>query len=1206
MARAVLSKIMEDTDSRMHEMAEAVMNILTHFVADLLGWNEDRVDISVSLLDQGFESLMIIELQNRIEEQLNISTSVEEMIGCESIESIAAYIIDIISEQIQGDPGNKIMAEPVEPVKHDLYTPFALTDVQQAYWVGKSNGIDLGHVATHLYYEFDSRFVDINQMNLALNRLIDRHPMLRCIVHPNGTQQILETVPRYSIETFDLQNHPDPDVADKLQTMRQAFSTLVLDSAEWPLFSVEAVKTAEFTRLMIYIDNLIMDGASLVIFFKELRMFYLDPVCQPPDLEYTFKDHVLSEPNRFSDPAYLNALDYWKNRITELPPGPELTLAKDVGSLKQGHKTVRIETLIEKEDWTRIKKKAQSLKLSPSGVLLAAYAYSLSMWSKEPRFSINMTVFNRPIKHPQINDIIGDFTNLTLVAFDGSKHGSFADHAKSMQSQIWKTLDHIQTGFLKILREYRTYHENHSGVLFPVVFTSLINPYQEALYQELQWLGEEVYMISQTPQVLIDHIVQEKDGNLHAYWDYVEEVFPENYIKSMFMVYTQILKSLVEDDSWNMSDAGRFFPPDQQAIREQANRTDMPFPVEMLHTLASKSASLFPDHPAVISQNTTLTYRQIDTLSNRLSRALIEDGALRNTLIAVIMEKGWEQIVAVLAILKAGAAYLPIEAGLPQNRIDFILSDAHVDQVVTQPWLIHQFEGSTQLIYAVGDGLHSDQTDTIPETQTTPDDLAYVIYTSGSTGNPKGVMINHTGAVNTLLDINRRFGITPKDKIFGISSLSFDLSVYDIFGTLAAGAALVLPDSELERDPRHWADMIERHGVTVWNSAPALMELLSDYLIERDLRLHDEFRLVMMSGDWIPVVLPDTIRMVSNHPHIYSLGGATEASIWSIFFPITQVEKEWKSIPYGKPLANQRFHVLNKLLLPCPDWVPGELYISGTGLAQGYWKNIEKTERSFICQPKTGERMYRTGDLGRYLPDGTLEFLGRDDFQIKISGYRIELEEIESVLLQHENVQGAIVDAWGGPRKKTGLAAYIIAKRVTDARTTFTKSLRHYLKERLPAYMVPSKIIMVDHFPLSSNGKVDRKALPLIDTEETEALQTSRAPKNDVEEVLAELVREILAVENIGMEDDLYMSGMDSLHAVRLNAKIQDVFQVGIPLSDLLSLNTLGKMAAYLMEEEDTPGILTTYAKLYKQVLSMSDEEIAMELLDMNETEVSS
>lgn len=1206
MARAVQSKIMENTDSRVLEMAEAVMNMLTHFVADLLGMNEDNVDVSVSLLDQGFESLMIIELQNRIEDQLNISTSVEEMIGCESIESIAEYIIDIVSEQIRRNPGDETMAEQVEPVKQDLYTPFALTDVQQAYWVGKSGGIDLGHVATHLYYEFDSRSVDIVRLNSALNRLIDRHPMLRCIVHPNGTQQILENVPLYSIETLDLQNHPDPDVAGRLQTLRQAFSTLVLDSATWPLFSVKAVKTDAFTRLMIYIDNLIMDGASLVIFFKELRMFYLDPLYQPPDLEYTFNDHVLSEPNRFEDPSYLNALDYWKHRIPELPPGPELSLAKDVSSLKQGHQTVRIETLIDKEDWMRIKKKAQSLKLSPSGVLLTAYAYSLNMWSKEPRFSINMTVFNRPSKHPQINDIIGDFTNLTLVAFDGLEPGSFADHAKSMQSQIWKNLDHIQTGFLKILREYRTYHGNHSSVLFPVVFTSLINPYQEALYQELQWLGEEVYMISQTPQVLIDHIVQEKDGNLHAYWDYVEEVFPENYIRSMFSVYTQVLKSLVEDDSWDMPDAGRFFPSEQRAVREQANRTDMPLPVEMLHTLASKSASQYPDHPAVISQSTTLTYRQLDILSNRLAWALIKDGASRNTLIAVIMEKGWEQIVAVLAILKAGAAYLPIEARLPQNRIDFILSDAHVEQIVTQSSLTGQLEGKAQMIYTVGDGLHSDQADTVPETQITPDDLAYVIYTSGSTGNPKGVMINHTGAVNTLLDINRRFGITPKDKIFGISSLSFDLSVYDIFGALAAGATLVLPDSESERDPRHWADMIEHHGVTVWNSAPALMELLTDYMLERNLRLPDDFRLVMMSGDWIPVVLPDTIRMISNNPHIHSLGGATEASIWSIFYPITQVEKEWKSIPYGKPLANQRFHVLNKMLLPCPDWVPGELFISGTGLAQGYWENPKKTESSFMTHPKTGERLYRTGDLGRYLPDGTLEFLGRDDFQIKISGYRIELEEIESVLLQNENVQGAVVTTWGGAGRNTGLAAYIIAKYVTEARNSFTKSLRNYLKERLPAYMVPSKIIMVDHFPLSSNGKVDRKALPHINGTNTEELRASRTPENVVEEVLAELVREILNAEIIGMDDDLYMSGMDSLQAVRLNAKIQDVFQVGIPLSDLLDLNTLGKMAAYLMDEEVTPGMLTTYADIYMQVLGMSDEEIAMELSDMNETEVSS
>ncbi|NJP19802.1 MAG: amino acid adenylation domain-containing protein, partial [Hydrococcus sp. CRU_1_1] len=339
--------------------------------------------------------------------------------------------------------------------------------------------------------------------------------------------------------------------------------------------------------------------------------------------------------------------------------------------------------------------------------------------------------------------------------------------------------------------------------------------------------------------------------------------------------------------------------------------------------------------------------------------------------------KGWEQVVATLAILTAGAAYVPIDPQLPKTRIEHLLDRSQVEIVLTQSHLIENLALGNLTAIAVDRNL--DYTDNhnqlfewldnfTPLQQ--PEDLAYVIYTSGSTGTPKGVAIDHRGAVNTILDINRRFNLTQQDRILALSSLSFDLSVYDIFGTLAAGGTIVIPEADQAKDPAHWAELIQQHRVTLWNSVPALMQLLCGYLTSGHSFPEQHLRLALLSGDWIPPTLPSLIQTIAPKIEIISLGGATEASIWSIYYPIQTTDKNAKTIPYGYPLSNQRWYVLDEKLQPRPVWVTGQLYIGGIGLAQGYWRDRHKSEASFIIHPDTGERLYRTGDLGRYLPDG--------------------------------------------------------------------------------------------------------------------------------------------------------------------------------------------------------------------------------------------
>jgi len=608
-----------------------------------------------------------------------------------------------------------------------------------------------------------------------------------------------------------------------------------------------------------------------------------------------------------------------------------------------------------------------------------------------------------------------------LIEINNQSELNFVQRAKQIQTQVWQDLDHRYFSGVQVIRELNLQSRAGNVASMPVVFTNLLGVDSSS---QTGW-GERIDQIAQTSQVYLDHIVREIDGKLSLNWSVIEELFPASFLEDMFAGQFQLLKRLAtEPNAWT-----EFHPltlPNQQLEqRHKVNDTQAPISNELMHTLFMRQVEQTPDNIAIIGIDKELTYQELYQHANQVGHWLREHDAKPNQLVAVVIEKGWQQVVAVMGVLMSGAAYVPIDPELPIERQHYLIKQGEVQLVLTQPHLEVTWPDTVQCLYIEESSQELPALDILQ----TPTDLAYVIYTSGSTGQPKGVMIDHRGAVNTILDINQRFEITAKDRVLALSALNFDLSVYDIFGLLAVGGTIVMPAPEGRRDPSHWVSLMTKHKVTIWDTVAALMQMLVEYQAGRSCL--DEFatppdlRLVMMSGDWIPLDLPDRIRQLWPTTAVISLGGATEASIWSIHYPIATVEPTWKSIPYGKPLINQTFHVLNKHLEPCPVWVPGQLYIGGIGLALGYWRDKEKTNASFFTHPRTGERLYKTGDLGRYLPDGNIEFLGREDFQVKIRGHRIELGEIESQLVKHSEVKETIVSAVGEGHDKQ-LVAYIV------------------------------------------------------------------------------------------------------------------------------------------------------------------------------------
>lgn len=1097
-------------------------------------------------------------------------------------------ILDLLRQRGLGQVN--VQLPQIQPAPEQRYELFPLNDMQQAYWVGRSNSFAVGDVAAHAYIELECVDADMARLECAWQRMIDRHDALRLVVTPEGQQRILERVPSYSIKVNDWRSFGSEALQSKLEELRWSMSHQVLAVDQWPLFDICATRLDDrHTRLHISIDGLIADAWSLSIILKEWGLFYQDHPSSLVPLEISFRDYVLAE-IAFQDSAlYQRSLDYWKNRLASLPPPPDLPLVKSPTSLARPRFTSRSRQ-VPSETWRRLKVRASQAGLTSSGLLLAIYAEVLATWSKSQRFTISVPRFNRLPVHPQVDDIVGELASFTLVEVDASTQDTFETRARRIQMQLMQGLEYQHISGVRILRELSRLHRRTTGAVMPVVLTTTLYQVSHrygSLFDSARDLGKMLYTINQTPQVWADLQVSERGEDLFLYWEAVEELFPPKLLDDMFDAYAHLVQQLAdEDETWQK--ATRLVPSVQIARWEAINSKQAPIPDKLLHTLFEEQVQQRPYQVAVIAAGRELSYEEMHKRSNQIGHLLRNLGARPNKLVAVVMEKGWEQVVAVLGIHKAGAAYMPIDVNLPKERIKYLLEDGQVELVLTQSWLDEDLTWPKHVRrLCVDKDWATPDTCSLQPVQGI-DDLAYVIYTSGSTGQPKGVMITQRSVLNMLACTNSQFRVTPHDRVLALTALHHDLSVYDIFGTLASGGTIVIPDAAAIRDPAHWAKLMSRERVTIWDSVPTFMEMLVEYLEHTDgsqVRI-DALRLAFLGGDWLPVTLPNRIRALAPSAQVVSVGGPTETCVWNIWYIIDRVDPNWKSIPYGQPIANVRYYILNEALECCPVWVPGEMYCAGVSLATGYWRNEKQTRTSFIIHPRTGERLYRTGDLGRYLPDGNIEILGREDFQVKIQGQRIELGEIEVTLAQHPAIKSAVVQAIGKPGGRKRLVGYLVPSG--ESKLT-TDDIPGYLKDKLPEYMIPSAYVIMEALPLTPNGKTDRSALPDPDllSSEPEVFAAARDP---VEKELANMLISLLGIEQMGIYDNFLELGGNSLIAVQFAARIRDSFHIDLPLSLLLG-STVAELAVEIANSQVSEADRELVAQLLKELESISEDE---------------
>ncbi|MPQ96927.1 amino acid adenylation domain-containing protein [Modestobacter sp. I12A-02628] len=1078
------------------------------------------------------ESAIAAEMNVALDGWLGVTVPIESLLldGLSPRSLAERLLVELAAGGVRrGGP----LVPPLLPDPGSRQESFPLSDIQQAYWIGRDPMFELGDVSALLYVELRVRDFDVQRAERALELVVTRHDMLRSVVSRAGTQQVLPAIDVPRIDVTDLR-HLDVEARATAVAAARRRLTGRRTRPELPEpFEIQLLQLDDaHACLMMSVDMVKLDAWSVQLLLAEWFQVYDDPATVLPPLELTFRDYVRWTGEVRESAAFEAAKAYWVDRLPSLPPAPELPLVTSLDEVARPTFAARSARLPQ-DRWAVLKERAAAEGLTPSMLLCAAYTEVLAAWSRHRRFTVSVAG-GRPPAHTDLPRVLGPFARPTMLEVDLTAETSFRERARAVQRQFSRDMEHRQFGGLDVLRALAA-SRGRTRATMPVIFTSVLPQGGEGGLPRPEWLEADPYVVWGMPQLLLENQMLEVDGDLMITWVNVEEAFAPGVVEAMFAAYQDLLeRAVVDQDLWS-GELSTLLPTDQAGRRESVNATAAPVPQGLLHDPFAAQVAARPDAPAVLSDRRNLSYAELDRQADVVAAALMRRGVSRGELVGVCMDRGWEQIAAVLGVLRAGAAYLPLDPELPAMRLEHLLERGLVNVTLVQPEVRDRVawpQAGERLVVRYEDRGPEER----PNVRVAPDDLAYVIFTSGSTGVPKGVMIEHRSAANTVLDIIGRFDIGVDDRVLALSSLNFDLSVQDIFGTLAAGAAIVLPDAGTGPDVAHWWKLLDSRSVTVWNSVPALMQVLLDHPHRPETSgAGGSLRLVMLSGDWIPVGLPGRVREAFPSARVISLGGATEAAIWSVFHPVTEEDAGRRSVPYGRPLTNQRLHVLDDRLEFRPDLVAGDLYIAGEGLARGYWRDPERTDAAFLTHPGTGERLYRTGDLARYLPSGDLEFLGREDAQVKINGHRIELGEIETALEAHPAVRSAVASAHGDMATGRSLGAHVVLhdKSITPA------ALQDFIAQRIPAYAVPSHIAVLDELPLTPNGKVDRAAL---DRPGPEAVAEVAPPAFDspVAPVLASILEELLE-RPVGLNDDIYTLGANSLVAVQLVARAEDV-----------------------------------------------------------------
>lgn len=1001
----------------------------------------------------------------------------------------------------------------------------------------------------------------------SLEAIQRRHESLRTIFpvrHGEPVQQVLAPCP-LTLEEQDLRSvSPGEREAEARRRAAEETRRLFDLTAKPPLRVVLLQMSESDHVLLLLMHHIVFDGWSEGILLQELQAHYGAVVAnrEPglPDLPIQYRDFALWQQRRLTGPLLEEQLTYWRHQLDdcqpiELPADYRRPTARTFTAANLSFQVPPAET-------AALRELSQAQGCTLFMVFLAALQAFLYRVTGERRVAVGVPIAGR--NWPETEALIGVFMNLLVLRTDLSDGPSFRDLLGRVRQVALGAYEHQEAPFEKLVEVLQPERSANRWPLFQVMLNFRNLPRIDqgtATSLRMEPFPFDWGMIGGLD---LSVEVQELPDGLECTFTYATELFLADTMQRLVAHFQTLLRSALAAPDRSVDRLTLLSREELHRIVVDWNRTERePPPHACVHEWVEAQVARTPLAVAVVFEGRELTYQELNRQANHLAHGLRERGIGPNTRVGICVERSLEMVIGLLAILKAGGAYVPLDPEYPDERLAFMLQDAGVAVLLTQERLKDRppVQGVSVICLDRLAPQSSDAGADNPDGGASRDDLVYVMYTSGTTGRPKGVQITHGAACNHLHWRAEYFPLTRADRLLQKASLGFDDSFWEIFEPLTTGAQLVLAKPGEHRDMRYLVRTIVHERITALCLVPSVMRLFLEQPGVEDCR---DLRRVTTGGETLTVELQQRF-FERLDAALYNGYGPTEATVACLYWRCRPQAGDSR-VPIGRPISNTQIYILDPLLQPVPIGVTGEIHIGGAGLALGYLNRPELTAEKFILSPHIPSiRLYRTGDLGRYLPDGTVEFLGRRDDQVKIRGVRIEPREIEVVLREHPVVREAAVVVRTDPHGGKRLVAYVVASMAADFSAA---ELRSWLQRRLPVPMVPSILVPMTSLPLTPNGKLDREALPALDETIQEPFV---APRTPVEIALAGIWSEVLQTERIGVDDDFFALGGHSLLATQVTARVQDRLQVFLPLRHLFETPTIRQLAATIVQEQSVP-----------------------------------
>ncbi|QLF94934.1 amino acid adenylation domain-containing protein [Pseudomonas sp. ABC1] len=989
--------------------------------------------------------------------------------------------------------------------------------------------------------------LNIGALRASFEALIARHESLRTTFRQEGEQALQIIHPKID---FALLQEKQEDTSEELiQSKVEEEVAEPFDLEQGPLIRIKLLRLAEDDHVLILtLHHIVSDGWSMPIMVDELVQLYegyrTGQQVTLPELPIQYADYAIWQRNWMEAGEQERQLAYWKEQLGEEQPVLELPTDRPRPAI-QSQEGANFSVSLNDDLAQSLKQLAQQQGVTLFMLLLASFQSLLHRYSGQDDIRVGVPTANR--NRVETERLIGFFVNTQVLKAEFDLDTTFSSLLKQVQQTALGAQAHQDLPFEQLVEALHPERSLSHSPLFQVMYNHQTQVRGESrclsglTVEGLSWDGN-------TTKFDLSLDTFEHGHGIAASLNYATDLFDRATIERLAKHWLNLLQGIVKAPSQRIAELPLLSSEEQQQIIYDWNRTEASYPSDQcIHQLIEAQVKETPDAVAVVFGDKELTYQELNKKSNQLAHKLRELGVGPDVLVGIAVERSLEMVIGLLAILKAGGAYVPLDPEYPQERLTYMMEDSGIQLLLTQSHLQEQLPISNHIKTIVldqGNESLRDYSGVNPENIVRPENLAYVIYTSGSTGRPKGAANSHAGLVNRLIWMQKAYELDTVDTTLQKTPFSFDVSVWEFFWPLITGARLAMAQPGDHRDPVRLIETIHRHKVTTLHFVPSMLQA---FMANEQVESCTSIKRIVCSGEAFPVELALQTLVRLPKAELFNLYGPTEAAIDVTHW--TCRPEDQSGIPIGQPIDNLKMHILIGSFSPAAQHVAGELYLGGVGLARGYHQRPALTAERFVPDPFDqsrlgGGRLYRTGDLARYRTDGVIEYVGRIDHQVKIRGFRIELGEIEARLQEHEAVREAVVIDIEGPSGKQ-LAAYLVSTGDQTAdveqQSELRTSLRDYLKEVLPDYMVPAHLLFLDKLPLTPNGKLDRKALPKPDVSQLQ--QEFIAPQSELEQQIASIWADVLKVEKVGLTDNFFELGGDSIISIQVVSRAR---QAGI------------------------------------------------------------